>query len=309
MIRRPALLLLALLLGCDRAPERTVDTRLPEVPPPPESEVVARVNGKPITVSDVERQARAAAVPADKALDQLVRAELLAQAAESRGLTADREVQVRKDQEMVRRYLQTTFETESTPENTISTTLLKKAYDQNSMRLVHPDLRQVDHILFMADKDNPVAAALAEEARQGALKLPKGDSEAAQKAFTEYGEGLRPGAEQRGVQMRIENVVTARTGWTVEPFAAATFALEGPGSISQVVQTKFGYHVIRMQRVIPAENVSFEEATPTLRKGLWPRVRREAFARFLERILIKRHVVQFPDRLQQLQEERPLAKP
>ena len=58
-----------------------------------------------------------------------------------------------------------------------------------------------------------------------------------------------------------------RTGAMVEPFAAAAFALEVDG-VSDLVETQFGYHIIRCTDRKEAFTVPFETAQPWIRDQL-----------------------------------------
>lgn len=292
-------LLAMALCGCARRPPAAPKGRLPLPDPgagPPEAEVVATVNGRPITIADVAAQARAASQAPAEALEALLRAEAVAQLADERGLAGDPEVQRAARQEMARRYLQDSFEREYTPESVVSAADIRKAYDQAKGRLVHPLLKEVDHILVRTAAASDKAAALSAEIHQAAAAAPDLD------AFKKVAEERREAAKAQGFELISERVVTGREGWTAEPFAKAAFDLQKPGDLSPVVQTTFGYHVIRLRREIPAENVTLEEATPRIRKDLYPRLRAREFERWVERQAVKHQVLQHPDRLTALQQ-------
>ena len=56
-------------------------------------------------------------------------------------------------------------------------------------------------------------------------------------------------------------------GQMVEEFEQAALALE-PGEVSRVVETQFGYHIIRLEDRRGGQSVSLEDATPKIREHL-----------------------------------------
>lgn len=297
----PRALLCALVLcgGCHRQAASVALKHLPESAAPPEAQLAARVNGRAISVAEVAAQARAAGTSPEQALAELVRSELVAQAADDRGLYTDGQVQEAGKREMVRRFLQDTFEKEVTPENTITEQMVKKAYNRNLGRMVHPLLKDVQHIVFQTQNDDEQVRALAEQLRTRALQ---------QKTVQEFArlrDEFVSAANRYGAPARTEHLVTARTGTTVEPFARAAFDLKRPGEVSPVVRTSYGYHVIWLVQDVPPENVSLAQATPKIRADLFPAQRARAFTRFEDDLAKQHQITLFPERLKNVAERPP----
>jgi len=74
-----------------------------------------------------------------------------------------------------------------------------------------------------------------------------------------------------------------RTGAMVEPFAAAAFALE-VGDISDIVETKFGYHIITTTEKKEAGDTSFEELEEKIGTFLKNQKIQESFGALLQQL-------------------------
>ena len=70
-----------------------------------------------------------------------------------------------------------------------------------------------------------------------------------------------PGSAPNGGEL------TVKRGQTVPPFEQAAFALE-PGGLSSVVETQFGYHIIKLSEKIEGQLMSFEEVRPRIEQHL-----------------------------------------
>lgn len=293
-----AALLCAALLGCQHSAPAAPTNQLPPLAPPPPEQVVATVGGQPISVAQVEAQARATHASPQEALEALIRGEILAQEAAARGLVSHSAVQKAQKQEMVRRYLKQTFETEVTAQRAVPEDIMLRSYERNKPRLVHPDVRLVQHLLIHGGDPakEPQAVALMQELQRVAA-LTKTTEEFSQ-LITTY----RPKAQAIGWSLEVQMGPTSRQGMTVEEFAKAAFELKKIGEVSPVVKTSFGYHVLRYVSLTPAENVTYEQAKDKIRQGLWPEVQTRAFADLMEKLSKDHRSATYPERLAALQE-------
>jgi parvulin-like peptidyl-prolyl isomerase len=145
----------------------------------------------------------------------------------------------------------------------------------------HPELFRVDnrvrarHILIKVEQgaDEPAverARARAEGARTRAVN---GEDFAA--LATELSEGSSaPQGGDLGAFTRDEMVL---------PFAEAAFALE-PGTISEVVRSPHGFHVIKVEERLPAGMTPVEEARPHLRRAIAAQKSGDAMAQAIKRL-------------------------
>jgi peptidyl-prolyl cis-trans isomerase C len=262
---------------------------------PATSSVVAKVNGAPITREELERALKfmLAQNPSKKeltaeekkkadtaVLDQLISAELLYQAGKKLTVAdIDNRVEAQMKQgkakfpsteaydkalkasglsekdlkEFARKeiYINNLIEKEIASKVTVSDDQAKKFYDENIEKFKQPETVQASHILIGVDskasaeeksKANEKAAALLKRAKAGDdfAALAKSDSTC-------------PSAQQGG------NLGFFAKGQMVPAFETAAFSLK-PGEISDVVETQFGYHIIKVTDKKPAGTLPFADA-------------------------------------------------
>ncbi len=128
---------------------------------------------------------------------------------------------------------------------------LRKYYDENAARYTSAEQRRASHILIASDKDQPAAERAKAKAKAEALlaelrKNPASFADVAKK------ESQDPGSAQHGGDLDF----FAR-GAMVKPFEDAAFAMK-PGEISNVVESDFGYHIIRLDAVRGGEKKPFD---------------------------------------------------
>jgi peptidyl-prolyl cis-trans isomerase D len=125
---------------------------------------------------------------------------------------------------------------------------VEKFYKENAARYDQPKKVRVRHILVKTDgKDDAAAKAKIEAA---IARLEKGEDFA--KVAAEVSEDVN--TQKSGGDL---GVITA--GQVDPAFASAAMALE-PGKISGPVKTPAGWHVIKVDEVIPGKKVSLEAA-------------------------------------------------
>lgn len=141
---------------------------------------------------------------------------------------------------------------------------VKERYEKNFETAYKEEAKvRASHILFMTkDKSDAEKAEAKKKAAEILIeaKKPGADFAALAKQHSECG------SKDQGGDLNF----FPRNNAMVEPFAAAAFAMK-PGEISDVVETEFGYHIIKVTERREASTTSLEEAKDAIRE----QVRRE----------------------------------
>jgi peptidyl-prolyl cis-trans isomerase D len=141
---------------------------------------------------------------------------------------------------------------------------LRKYYDENVSRYTQAEERRASHILVKADKDAPAADRAAARAKADKLLA---EARANPARFAEL---ARTGSDDPGSAAAGGDLGFFGRGAMVKPFEDAAFAMK-PGEISPVVETDYGFHVIRLDAVRGGERKSFE----SVRGAILDEVRRQ----------------------------------
>jgi peptidyl-prolyl cis-trans isomerase C len=153
----------------------------------------------------------------------------------------------------------------------------RRYYENNRRRFRTEDLLEAAHILFLADPQDEQATARAKEQASGALARVLEDPASFGALAGEL--SACPSAAQGG------NLGQITRGQTVPEFETFLFNLE-PGQICPVpVKTRFGYHVLRLDRQIEGHELSFEAVRDRIAAYLREHVWRRAVSQYL-RLLI-----------------------
>ncbi|MCB9535917.1 MAG: peptidyl-prolyl cis-trans isomerase [Myxococcales bacterium] len=300
----PGVLLALLLLAWPLAPDT------------PDDHVVARAtgpDGAPITITAERLRAYAAGREGEdprKLVQDLVDFELLAGAAARAGYADDPVVKEATRPALVLRYLSLDFEPTWVAE-TLPEDLVRTSYERNKGFFVRPPLRRADHIIVNEGRgqrsESPAldaaAATLAERIYRDLKANPPADAE----AFRARADTYEGWATKVGLHARAEALgLFARKGRYDQKFTAQVFEVEEPGTIMAPFDTPYGHHVVRVDAVEPARNVTFEEAQAELRPKIVGEVRTLKLRELTDRLARTYRAVLNPEPLEQLAERRGL---
>lgn len=281
------------------APPRPVPAMLPDV--------VARINGEAITRAEFEQalknlEGRAGAIPAGRRdevvrglLDELVNVRLLKQEVLKRQMAvADAELsgamkQLRsqfpndagfqaalkaqhltlaglKDETRMNLLVSKLLEQEVGPLVSVKPADISGFYDKNPDRFQQPEAVRASHVLVALPQQADEAMKKAARAKaDDVLKQARAGADFAKLARTYSNDA----SAQRGGDLGF-----FPKGQMVAAFENAAFALQ-PGQVSDVVETPFGYHVIKVAEHRPARVVPFAEVAPQIEQYLVQEQRQE----------------------------------
>ena len=195
----------------------------------------------------------------DKLRSRFPQPELFEQSLEAQGMTLE-ELRTEMQRNLS---IQKLIAADIASQVSVTPEAMRRFYDENQEQMRQPEQLRLSHILKSV---NPEATA---EERAAVLTVIEG-------VFLEARSGADfaalarehsedPGSAQNGGEL------TVTRGQTVPPFERAAFALE-PGGLSSVVETRFGYHIIKLLEKIEGQLMSYEDAQPRIEQ----RLKREA---------------------------------
>jgi peptidyl-prolyl cis-trans isomerase C len=156
----------------------------------------------------------------------------------------------------------------------------KKFYDDNPARFEQPEMVRASHILLMTTdpKTNSEMTADQKAAKrkqmEGILKRARAgeDFAALAKEFSED-----PGSKDKGGEYKFPR------GQMMPEFEAAAFSLN-TNQVSDIVTTKYGYHIIKLSEKIPAQKVEFAKAASDIKEGLTQQALQKQFPDYLKKL-------------------------
>lgn len=237
-----------------------------------ESKSAATVNGVSIPQARLDMRVKAAMAQGqpdspelrNAVRDELINIEVLAQAANKKGLNKQAEV-VQQIELSKQTILASAFVQDYVKSHPISDDVLKQEYDKINQQRGNKEYK-VSHILVKTEDE---AKAVVEQ-----LKKSKFEDVAMDKSQD-------PGSSVKGGDL----------GWAVpsnfvKPFADAMVALN-KGQVSAPVQSQFGWHIIKLEDARDMKVPAFEEVKPNLTQHMQQQLVQKAIAEQRAKATIK----------------------
>jgi peptidyl-prolyl cis-trans isomerase C len=181
-----------------------------------------------------------------RVLENMIRENLFYIAGEEEGikLSSEEEEQINRLKRyiIIRKYI-----TEKLKEKPVTEEEMKDYYEKNKKEFVIPEKRKVSHIIV---SDENKAKELLKKIKEGA-------------DFSQIAkENNIDGSKNRGGDLGWIS-----KGYMIKEFEEVAFSLK-KGEISDVIKTKFGYHIIKVEDIKPEEEKNFEEVKESIRKKI-----------------------------------------
>ncbi|MCM0043778.1 MAG: SurA N-terminal domain-containing protein [Burkholderiaceae bacterium] len=138
---------------------------------------------------------------------------------------------------------------------------IRKYYEQNAARYKSDEQRRASHILVKAAKDAPAAEKAAAKAKAEKLlaEVRKNPNDFAKVAKANSDD---PGSAERGGDLDFFG-----KGMMVKPFEDTAYALK-EGEISGVVESDFGFHIIKVTAIRPASTRPLAEVKTNIEEEI-----------------------------------------
>jgi peptidyl-prolyl cis-trans isomerase C len=156
---------------------------------------------------------------------------------------------------------------------------VKKYYDTNPALFETGPRVRASHILVLVPQGtDPKGKATLRAKAEGLLKRVK--------AGEDFAAIARTSSEDRGSAAQGGELPPFGKGAMVPPFEAAAFALPA-GGVSDLVESQFGFHIIKVHEKLPEEKASFESVKTRLAEHLLNVKREEAVTLFVQGLRAK----------------------
>ncbi len=157
----------------------------------------------------------------------------------------------------------------------VSEQAVAEFYAANPARFGLPEQRSASHILIAVDQAADPAARAKAKAKAVELLAT------VQKSPARFGELARTESQDPGSAAQDGSLGSFGRGMMVKPFEDAVFAMK-PNEIRGLVESDFGYHIIRLDGIQPAQTAPLQEARGAIVQELRKQQAQKQFADLAE---------------------------
>jgi peptidyl-prolyl cis-trans isomerase C len=183
----------------------------------------------------------------------------------------------------------------------------KKFYNDNPTRFEQPEMVRASHILLMTT-DPKTNTELSEAQKAAKRKEMEGLLKRA-RAGEDFAKLAKEFSEDTASKDKSGEYTFPR-GQMVPEFEAAAFSLS-TNQVSDIVTTRFGYHIIKLNEKLPAKKVEFEKALPDIKEGLTQQELQKLFPDYVAKLKTDANVEILDEKLkaQELPPAGPAGQP
>lgn len=156
----------------------------------------------------------------------------------------------------------------------------KKFYEDNPARFEQPETVRASHILLMTTDPKTGTELTAEQKAakrkqmEGLLKRAR-DGEDFAKLANDFSED--PGSKDKGGEYKFPR------GQMVPEFENTAFALK-TNEVSEIVTTRYGYHIIKLLEKLPAQKLEFAKVASDVKEGLTQQALQKQFPDYIAKL-------------------------
>lgn len=155
---------------------------------------------------------------------------------------------------------------------------IKKYYEENPNNFIKPERVRASHILVLVPKD-------ADEKQKKELKKKAEGILNELKSGAKF-EDLAKEKSDCPSKERGGDLGVFTKGQMVKPFEDAAFSLK-PNTLSNIVETEFGYHIILVKEHLPEEKIKFEDSKDKIKAFLEGKRKQELIQKRLSELSSK----------------------
>jgi parvulin-like peptidyl-prolyl isomerase len=146
-------------------------------------------------------------------------------------------------------------------------------YEENQVNYSLPEQRKAKHILIPFEEETEESKSEAKKLAQNILDRLNGGED--------FDTLMNEFSQDPGL-VNFPDGYTFSRGEMVVEFEESAFSMK-PGEVSGLVETAYGYHILKLEEEIPAKPLSYEEVVEDIKAALDPRVKEEFWQHTLAR--------------------------